>query len=49
MLGRVIVALRDPVVHKITVLLLPLLLALHGLARIWRRRPDEARDARTDP
>jgi len=49
MLGRAIVALRDPLVHKLTVLLLPALLALYGLARIWRRRPDEGLDARTNP
>ena len=49
MLGHAIVALRDPLVHKLTVLLLPALLALYGLARIWRPRPDEGLDARTDP
>jgi signal peptidase len=47
-LGRAIVALRDPLVHRITVLLLPVLLALYGLARIWRR-PEEASDAPARP
>jgi signal peptidase len=51
LLGHAIVALRDPLVHKLTVLLLPALLALYGLLRIWRRRPDETStlDARTNP
>ena len=49
LVGHAIVALREPLVHKLTVLLLPVLLALYGLARIWRRRPDEALDARTHP
>jgi len=49
MLGHAIVALRDPLVHKLTVLLLPALLALYGLAQIWRPRPDQGLDARTDP
>jgi signal peptidase len=46
--GRAIVALREPLVHRVTVLLLPALLALYGLTRIWRR-PEEALDARTHP
>ena len=49
MMGRAIVALRDPLVHKLTVLLLPVLLALYGLGRIWRPRRAEGLDARTDP
>ena len=48
MIGRAIVALRDPLVHRLTVFLLPALLALYGLSRIWRR-PEEALDAQTDP
>lgn len=47
--GRAIVALRDPLVHKLTVLLLPALLALYGLGRIWRPRRAEGLGARTDP
>jgi signal peptidase len=48
MLGRAIVALRDPLVHRLTVLMLPALLALYGLALIWRR-PEEAPDAQPGP
>jgi signal peptidase I len=47
--GHAIVALRDPLVHKLTVLLLPALLALYGLGRIWRPRRAEGLGARTDP
>ena len=46
-LGRAIVVLREPLAHKLTVLLLPALLALYWLVGIWRR-PEEALDA-TDP
>ena len=47
MLGRAIVVLREPLAHKLTVLLLPALLALYWLLGIWRR-PEEALDAQTD-
>ena len=47
-LGRAIVVLREPLAHKLTVLLLPALLALYWLAGIWRR-PEDALDAPTDP
>ena len=48
LLGRAIVVLREPLAHKLTVLLLPVLLALYWLVGIWRR-PEEALDAQTDP
>ncbi len=38
--GRVVLWLRDPVPHLLSVLLAPLLFAVLGLARIWRRQPE---------
>ena len=35
-LGRFVLALRSPLVHDLTVFLLPVLLAVYGLVRIWR-------------
>jgi signal peptidase len=36
MLGRLVLWLRSPLFHKLTVFVLPLLLAAYGLLRIWR-------------
>jgi signal peptidase I len=44
-LGWVVFWFRSPLVHSLTVLLAPLLLALLGVLQIWRRpEPDEALD-----
>lgn len=42
--GRVVLWLREPAPHLFSVLLAPLLFALLGLARIWRRRGGERPD-----
>jgi signal peptidase I len=43
-LGYLILALRSPLLHRLTVLALPALLALYGLIAVWRR-PSRARPA----
>jgi len=44
LLGRLVLWLRTPLFHKLTVFVLPLLLAIYGLVRIWRTpaNPDSA-------
>ena len=50
LLGYPILALRTPRAHWLLVVFLPALLALYGVASIWRPRPRPApRHARTDP
>jgi len=40
--GRVVFWFRSPLVHNLTVVVAPLLLALLGVLQIWRRPEDEA-------
>ena len=50
LLGYPILALREPRTHWLLVVFLPALLALYGVASIWRPRPRPALPhARTDP
>jgi hypothetical protein len=47
-LGWVVFWFRSPLVHALTVLLAPLLLALLGVAQIWRRPELQPADALDD-